>query len=115
MKIASLLEQITYQENNKPTVTVLLKTNHSKEVRIVMKPGQFRPVQTLLQMMRRMVSKIACHEIKYGIQIVVGSFIVVFSLIQTGMMVVGCPGGYQHSGNHWQHKQDHCLHRLVDD
>lgn len=46
MKIASLLEQITYQENNKPTVTVLLKTNHSKEVRIVMKPGQFMKEHT---------------------------------------------------------------------
>lgn len=41
MNSASLLDNITYQENNKPTVTVLLKTNSSKEVRIVMKNGQF--------------------------------------------------------------------------
>lgn len=40
MNIASLLDNITYQEKNKPTVTVLLKTDHSKEVRIVMKKGQ---------------------------------------------------------------------------
>ena len=41
MNTASLIEDITYQENNKPTVTVLLKTASSKEVRIVMKKGQF--------------------------------------------------------------------------
>tara|TARA_R110002051_G_scaffold7699_2_gene34168 strand:+ start:965 stop:1339 length:375 start_codon:yes stop_codon:yes gene_type:complete len=41
MNKASLIENITYQENDKPTVTVLLKTNNTKEVRIVMKKGQF--------------------------------------------------------------------------
>lgn len=41
MNKASLIDNITYQENEKPTVTVLLKTTHSKEVRIVMKKGQF--------------------------------------------------------------------------
>lgn len=41
MNKASLLENITYQENDKPTVTVLLKTARTKEVRIVMKEGQF--------------------------------------------------------------------------
>nr|WP_291868984.1 cupin domain-containing protein [Maribacter sp.] len=40
MNTASLLENITYQENDKPTVTVLLKTANTKEVRIVMKKGQ---------------------------------------------------------------------------
>lgn len=39
MNTASLVENITYQEN-KPTVTVLLKTKTSKEIRIVMKQGQ---------------------------------------------------------------------------
>ena len=46
MNTASLLENITYQENSKPTVTVLLKTNSSKEVRIVMKTGQFMKEHT---------------------------------------------------------------------
>ncbi|WP_139958002.1 cupin domain-containing protein [Flavicella sediminum] len=41
MNKASLLENISYQENDKPTVTVLLKTAATKEVRIVMKEGQF--------------------------------------------------------------------------
>lgn len=41
MNKASLIENITYQENHKPTVTVLLKTANTKEVRIVMKKGQF--------------------------------------------------------------------------
>lgn len=41
MNTASLIEDITYQENDKPTVTVLLKTASTKEVRIVMKKGQF--------------------------------------------------------------------------
>lgn len=41
MNKASLIENITYQENEKPTVTVLLKTKNTKEVRIVMKKGQF--------------------------------------------------------------------------
>ncbi|WP_298475479.1 cupin domain-containing protein [uncultured Maribacter sp.] len=40
MNTASLLENITYQENDKPTVSVLLKTANTKEVRIVMKKGQ---------------------------------------------------------------------------
>lgn len=39
MNTISLLENITYQDN-KPSVTVLLKTKTSKEVRIVMKKGQ---------------------------------------------------------------------------
>ena len=39
MNTASLIENITYDEN-KPTVTVLLKTKTSKEIRIVMKQGQ---------------------------------------------------------------------------
>jgi quercetin dioxygenase-like cupin family protein len=39
MNKASLVENITYQEN-KPAVTVLLKTESSKEIRIVMKQGQ---------------------------------------------------------------------------
>ena len=39
MTITSLVDQITYQEN-KPTVTVLLKTETTKEIRIVMKQGQ---------------------------------------------------------------------------
>ncbi|WP_339915855.1 cupin domain-containing protein [Yeosuana marina] len=39
MNTASLLNNITYQEN-KPSVTVLLQTKTSKEVRIVMKKGQ---------------------------------------------------------------------------
>ncbi|MBQ0786286.1 MAG: cupin domain-containing protein [Oceanihabitans sp.] len=41
MNTASLMDNITYQDNLKPTVTVLLKTANSKEVRIVMKKGQF--------------------------------------------------------------------------
>ena len=41
MNTASLTENITYQENNKPTVTVLLQTDNTKEVRIVMRKGQF--------------------------------------------------------------------------
>lgn len=41
MNTASLIDNIIYQENDKPTVTVLLKTNSTKEVRIVMKKGQF--------------------------------------------------------------------------
>ncbi len=41
MNKASLLDNIKYQENDKPTVTILLKTAHTKEVRIVMKKGQF--------------------------------------------------------------------------
>mgnify|MGYP000405330765 CR=1 FL=1 len=36
---ASLLENITYKKD-KAAITVLLKTNHSKEIRIVMKEGQ---------------------------------------------------------------------------
>lgn len=39
MNTASLLNDIIYQEN-KPSVTVLLQTKTSKEVRIVMKKGQ---------------------------------------------------------------------------
>ena len=39
MNTASLVENITYEEN-KPAVTVLLKTKTSKEIRIVMKQGQ---------------------------------------------------------------------------
>lgn len=39
MTITSLVDQITYKEN-KPTVTVLLKTETTKEIRIVMKQGQ---------------------------------------------------------------------------
>ncbi len=41
MNTASLIDNITYQENHKPTVTVLLETTNTKEVRIVMKKGQF--------------------------------------------------------------------------
>ena len=41
MNTASLIDNIIYQENEKPTVTVLLKTANTKEVRIVMKKGQF--------------------------------------------------------------------------
>ena len=41
MKKVSLIDNIIYQENQKPTVTVLLKTESTKEVRIVMKKGQF--------------------------------------------------------------------------
>lgn len=41
MNKASILENITYQENEKPAVTVLLKTDSTKEIRIVMKEGQF--------------------------------------------------------------------------
>ncbi|CAH8283292.1 quercetin dioxygenase-like cupin family protein [Mariniflexile fucanivorans] len=40
MNTASLVKDITYQEN-KPTVTVLLKTQTTKEIKIVMKKGQF--------------------------------------------------------------------------
>lgn len=39
MNTASLVENITYEEN-KPVVTVLLKTKTSKEIRIIMKQGQ---------------------------------------------------------------------------
>ena len=39
MNISSLIENIVYQEN-KPAITVLLKTKTSKEIRIVMKQGQ---------------------------------------------------------------------------
>ncbi len=39
MTITSLVDNITYQEN-KPTVNVLLKTDTTKELRIVMKKGQ---------------------------------------------------------------------------
>ena len=39
MNTASLLNNINYQEN-KPSVTVLLQTKTSKEVRIVMRKGQ---------------------------------------------------------------------------
>ena len=39
MTITSLVDNITYHEN-KPTVTVLLKTDTTKELRIVMKQGQ---------------------------------------------------------------------------
>ncbi|MDO5981084.1 AraC family ligand binding domain-containing protein [Flavivirga spongiicola] len=46
MNTASLLDNITYQENGKPTVTVLLKTSSTKEVRIVMKTGQFMKEHT---------------------------------------------------------------------
>ena len=38
---ASLIDNITYQNDEKPTITVLLKTANTKEVRIVMKKGQF--------------------------------------------------------------------------
>ncbi|MCI2228526.1 cupin [Polaribacter sp. MSW13] len=41
MQKASLLNNITYKENNKPTITVLFETAHTKEIRIVMKEGQF--------------------------------------------------------------------------
>lgn len=41
MNKASLIENSTYQENHKPVVTVLLQTSNTKEVRIVMKKGQF--------------------------------------------------------------------------
>lgn len=41
MNKASLLDNIEYQENEKPTVSILLKTANTKEVRIVMKKGQF--------------------------------------------------------------------------
>ena len=46
MNVVSLLDNITYQEKSKPTVTVLLKTNSTKEVRIVMKKGQFMKEHT---------------------------------------------------------------------
>lgn len=46
MNKASLIENIKYQENNKPVVTVLLKTANTKEVRIVMKKGQFMKEHT---------------------------------------------------------------------
>lgn len=46
MNKASLLENITYQEGDKPTITVLLKTEGSKEIRIVMKKGQFMKEHT---------------------------------------------------------------------
>lgn len=46
MNKASLIENITYHENSKPTVTVLLKTASTKEVRIVMKEGQFMKEHT---------------------------------------------------------------------
>lgn len=39
MNTASLIENVAYEEN-KPAVTVLLKTKTSKEIRIVMKQGQ---------------------------------------------------------------------------
>ena len=39
MNTASLIENVAYDEN-KPAVTVLLKTKTSKEIRIVMKQGQ---------------------------------------------------------------------------
>ncbi len=39
MKIGSLTENLTYKED-KPAITVLLKTKTSKEIRIVMKKGQ---------------------------------------------------------------------------
>lgn len=41
MNIASILENITYTKDEKPSVSVLLKTNSTKEIRIVMKEGQF--------------------------------------------------------------------------
>jgi quercetin dioxygenase-like cupin family protein len=41
MNKASLIESITYNEDHKPVVTVLLKTANTKEIRIVMKKGQF--------------------------------------------------------------------------
>ncbi|MDO6516697.1 cupin domain-containing protein [Zobellia uliginosa] len=41
MNKASLIENISYQENQSPTVTVLLKTPSTKELRILMKKGQF--------------------------------------------------------------------------
>jgi len=40
MKKASLTENIIYQENDKPTITTLMKTENTKEIRIVMKKGQ---------------------------------------------------------------------------
>lgn len=46
MNKISLLDNITYQENDKPSVTVLLKTNSTKEVRILMKKGQFMKEHT---------------------------------------------------------------------
>lgn len=46
MDKASLTDNITYQENTKPSVTVLLKTNSTKEVRIAMKSGQFMKEHT---------------------------------------------------------------------
>lgn len=39
MNTASLVENITYEEN-KPAIIVLLKTKATKEIRIVMKMGQ---------------------------------------------------------------------------
>jgi quercetin dioxygenase-like cupin family protein len=39
MKTASLTEHLVYNEN-KPAITVLLKTKSSKEIRIAMKKGQ---------------------------------------------------------------------------
>lgn len=39
MNKASLLDNLTYKEN-KPSVTIILETKTSKEVRIVMKKGQ---------------------------------------------------------------------------
>ncbi len=39
MKIVSLTESLMYKED-KPAITVLLKTKASKEIRIVMKKGQ---------------------------------------------------------------------------
>ena len=39
MKVASFLENVKFNEN-KPAVSLLLDTDHSKEIRIVLKKGQ---------------------------------------------------------------------------
>ncbi|OWW25796.1 cupin [Zobellia sp. OII3] len=41
MNKASLIENISYQDHPSPTVTVLFKTPNTKELRILMKKGQF--------------------------------------------------------------------------
>ncbi|GAA5225385.1 cupin domain-containing protein [Membranihabitans marinus] len=43
---ASLLENISYREDSKPSVSVILKTANTKEMRIVMKAGQFMKEHT---------------------------------------------------------------------
>jgi len=40
MKVAEFLENVTFNEGNKPAVSMLLETDFSKEIRIVFEKGQ---------------------------------------------------------------------------